>query len=95
MAIVFSTTKGLSAMLLTMLPARGCLDYNEKVSTYWPDFVQNGKESITVRQLLSHQAGLPFLEEVWDWETLANLDTLADILARQKPFWEPGTRPGV
>lgn len=94
LVMVQSTTKGLAAMTLAMLHSRGHLDYEERVAAYWPEFKQNGKENITVRQLLSHQAGLPCLEEGWDWDTLSDLDKLAEILARQRPIWEPGTRHG-
>ena len=52
MVIVFSTTKGLSAMTLAIANARGWLDYDAPVALYWPEFAQNGKRDITVRQLL-------------------------------------------
>jgi CubicO group peptidase (beta-lactamase class C family) len=94
MVLVYSTTKGLAAMTLAMLHSRGHLDYEERVASYWPEFKQNGKENITVRQLLSHQAGLPCREEGWEWDTYSDLDKLAGKLARQRPIWEPGTRHG-
>ena len=92
MVIVYSTTKGLAAMTLAIAHSRGWLDYEERVSTYWPEFAQNGKERITVRQLLAHQAGLFALDELVDRRLVADLDRLAVVLARQKPAWEPGTR---
>ncbi|HET8579625.1 MAG TPA: serine hydrolase domain-containing protein [Nitrospiraceae bacterium] len=94
MEIVFSTTKGMSAIVLAMLNSRGYLDYDERMATYWPEFAQNGKGNITVRQLISHQAGLAALDEPLDYSTLADLDKMAQILARQRPEWEPGTRSG-
>jgi CubicO group peptidase (beta-lactamase class C family) len=94
MALVYSATKGMSAMTLAVAHSRGWLDYDELVATYWPEFAQNGKERITVRQLLAHQAGLFALDEPLDRETVADLDRLAEVLARQKPAWEPGTRQG-
>ena len=94
MALVYSATKGLAAMTLAIAHSRGWLDYDELVCKYWPEFAQHGKESITVRQLLGHQAGLYALDEPLDKSTVANLDRLAEILARQKPAWEPGTRQG-
>jgi len=63
MAIVFSTTKGMSALALAVAHSRGLLGYDEWVATYWPEFAQSGKERITVRQLLSHQAGLSAIDE--------------------------------
>jgi CubicO group peptidase (beta-lactamase class C family) len=91
-ALVYSATKGLSAMTLAVAHSRGWLDYDERVCKYWPEFAQNGKERITVRQLLAHQAGLFALDEPIDRTLLADLDHLAEVLARQKPAWEPGTR---
>src|SRR5918995_6352585 len=94
MVIVYSATKGLAAMTLAIAHSRGWLDYEERVSAYWPEFAQNGKERITVRQLLAHQAGLYALDEPIDRIAVADLDRLAIILARQTPAWEPGTRQG-
>lgn len=94
MALVYSATKGLSAMTLAIAHSRGWLDYDAPVSKYWAEFAQNGKEKITVRQLLAHQAGLFALDEPLDRDLVVDLDRLADVLARQKPAWEPGTRQG-
>lgn len=92
MVIVYSATKGLAAMTLAVAHSRGWLDYEERVCAYWPEFAQQGKERITVRQLLAHQAGLFVLDQTIDRRLLADLDRLAVVLARQKPAWEPGTR---
>ena len=94
MALVYSATKGLAAMTLAIAHSRGWLDYDDLVCKYWPEFAQNGKEKITVRQLLAHQAGLYAFAEPVDKATVADLDSLGKILARQKPAWEPGTRQG-
>ena len=92
MVIIYSATKGLAAMTLAVAHSRGWLDYEERVCAYWPEFAQHGKEGITVRQLLAHQAGLFAFNEPVDRETVADHDRLAVVLARQKPAWEPGTR---
>ena len=92
MVVVHSATKGLAAMTLAIAHSRGWLDYEEKVAAYWPEFAQQGKEKITVRQLLAHQAGLFAIDEFVDRGIVSDLDRLAAILARQKPAWEPGTR---
>lgn len=94
MALVYSATKGLSAMTLALAHSKGWLDYDELVCHYWPEFAQNGKEKITVRQLLAHQAGLFALDQRLNRNIVRDLDRLAEILARQKPAWEPGTRQG-
>lgn len=91
-ALVYSATKGLAAMTLAVAHSRGWLSYDERVCKYWPEFAQNGKERITVRQLLAHQAGLFALDVPLDKSLVADLDRLALVLARQKPAWEPGTR---
>jgi len=92
MVVVHSASKGLAAMALAVAHSRGWLDYEERICTYWPEFAQHGKEQITVRQLLAHQAGLFAFGEPVDRSTLSDLDRLAVILARQKPAWDPGTR---
>lgn len=94
MALVYSATKGLAAMTLAVAHSRGWLDYDELVCKYWPEFAQNGKDKITVRQLLGHQAGLFALDEPTSKDLIADPDRLADVLARQRPAWEPGTRQG-
>jgi len=92
MVVVHSATKGLAAMTLAIAHSRGWLDFEERVCAYWPEFAQNGKERVTVRQLLAHQAGLFAFDEPVDRSVVADLDRLAVVLARQKPAWEPGTR---
>jgi len=79
-------------MTLAIAHSRGWLDYDELVCKYWPEFAQNGKGKVTLRQLLAHQAGLFALDEPIDRSLVADLDQLAVVLARQRPAWEPGTR---
>jgi CubicO group peptidase (beta-lactamase class C family) len=92
MVIVHSATKGLAAMCLALAHSRGWLDYEAPVCRYWPEFAQQGKQNITVRLLLAHQAGLFAFDEPVDRSVIADLDRLAVVLARQKPRWQPGTR---
>lgn len=92
MPVVHSTTKGLAAMVLALLHSRGLLDYDERVATYWPDFAQAGKDQITVRQLLAHQAGLYAFDEPVDREVVRDLERLARVMERQRPAWPPGAR---
>src|SRR5215471_5011113 len=94
MVLVYSATKGLAAMAMALAHSRGWLDYEELVGKYWPEFAQQGKQRITVRQLLSHQAGLYALNEPLDRALVADLDRLALVLARQRPARKPGTRQG-
>jgi CubicO group peptidase (beta-lactamase class C family) len=92
MVIVYSATKGMAAMVMALAESRAWIDYDERVATYWPEFAQAGKERVTVRQLLAHQAGLFGFDEPVDNEVIADLDRLAGIMARQRPAWEPGER---
>ena len=92
MVVVHSATKGLAAMAMALAHSRGWLEYDERVCTYWPEFAQAGKERITVRQLLGHQAGLFGFDEPVDVKVVADLDRLAGVMARQRPEWEPGER---
>lgn len=92
MVLVYSTTKGMAGLAMALAHSRGLYDYDERVSTYWPEFGQAGKARITVRQLLAHQAGLFALDEPLDRSIVADPDRLATLLARQKPAWEAGTR---
>jgi CubicO group peptidase (beta-lactamase class C family) len=91
-ACTYSAVKGMTATCLHHLVDRGLLDVDEPIATYWPAFGQAGKEGITVRMALSHQAGVltatvPFPSgKRWDW------DAVTDALARSAPVWEPGTR---
>ena len=94
MVIVYSATKGLSAMTLALAHSRGWLDYERRVSEYWPEFAQNGKGAVTVRQLLAHQAGLYCLDEPVTRRLVEDLDRLSVVLARQTPAWKPGDRQG-
>ena len=94
MTTVFSTTKGVSAIALAVAASRGWLDYDERVATYWPEFAQEGKGDITVRQLLAHQAGLAAVDTTFDATTLADLDFVARGLAAQRPAWRPGEHHG-
>ena len=94
MVIVYSATKGMSALAMAVAQSQGLFDYDDPIATSWPEFAQKGKERITIRQLLAHQAGLPVIDEPLTLNILRDPDALAAILARQKPVWEPGTRHG-
>jgi len=92
MGIVHSATKGMAAMVVALAHCRGWLEYDQRVSRYWPEFAQNGKQEITLRQLLAHQAGLFGFDEPVDREVVADLDRLAGVMERQRPAWPPGER---
>jgi CubicO group peptidase (beta-lactamase class C family) len=91
---VWSATKGATALCAHILAARGLLDLNAPVATYWPEFAKNGKEGILVRHLLNHQAGLPAVREPLPAGAFYDWALMTDVLAREEPFWRPGTRNG-
>ena len=91
---VWSCTKGATALCAHMLVSRGQLDLDARVTDYWPEFGKNGKDDITVRMLLAHEAGLAALREPLPDGGLNDWDLVVDLLAAQEPLWEPGTRHG-
>ena len=93
LVLVYSVTKGLSAMAMAAAHSQGLLEYERTVASYWPQFAQNGKQEVTVRQLLSRQAGLP-VSQRFDAAQLADSDFVAQALAQQRPAWKPGAYHG-
>ena len=91
---MFSTTKGVASLAIAVAVARGLISYDAKVADYWPEFAQASKGSITVRQLLSHQAGLPAIDAALTLRDLADPAKMSAVLAAQAPAWTPGTRHG-
>jgi CubicO group peptidase (beta-lactamase class C family) len=87
----FSSTKGPSSFLVHKLVDEGVIDFDAPVATYWPDFAQNGKGTITVAQALSHQAGLHALPTNLTEDHLTNWDAGLAWVASGIPAWEPGT----
>jgi CubicO group peptidase (beta-lactamase class C family) len=94
MVMMFSTTKGISAMTVAVAVSKGLFSYDDRVADIWPDFAQAGKADVTVRQLLGHQAGLCALTPAPTLADVADPERLSPILAAQKPAWTPGTRHG-
>jgi CubicO group peptidase (beta-lactamase class C family) len=92
--LVFSTTKGATALCANLLAERGALDVNAPVARYWPEFAQGGKAEIPVKYLLSHQAGLAWIDGEMSLEEALSWEPVVSALARQRPHWEPGERHG-
>jgi CubicO group peptidase (beta-lactamase class C family) len=88
---VFSTTKTMAALCALMLVDRGELEIEEKVSKYWPEYAQNGKEETLVRHFMGHTAGLPGFGEPLTLEQFYDWDEVIRVLERQEPWYEPGT----
>ncbi|XP_033755479.1 beta-lactamase domain-containing protein 2-like [Pecten maximus] len=95
MPCFYSSTKSPSAIVIAHLVDRGLLDYKEKIATYWPEFGQNGKEDITLETYITNKAGLSGNEEPFPIRLmLDDPKKFGEILAKQKPLWEPGTKHG-
>lgn len=95
MAPSFSTTKGVAATLLHILVDRGLLDYDDRVARHWPEFAQAGKETITVRQVLSHQSGLYHIRQMIDRaERMLDWEYMIHAIERTPPIHPPGTHTG-
>ena len=93
-SIVFSCTKGATALCAHVLASRGKLDLDAPVTELWPEFGQHGKDHVTTRMMLDHSAAVPALREKvkddgpYDWAYMT------ERLAAEEPFWVPGTRNG-
>ena len=91
---VWSITKTMTFLSALLLVERGQLDFHEKVATYWPEFAQNGKADVEVRHLMGHTSGVSAwmqpvtVDDIYDWEKSTAM------LARQEPWWEPGSASG-
>lgn len=91
---VYSTTKTMAALTALLLADRGELDLYAPVKRYWPEFAQNGKEKVEVRHFMSHSAGLSGMDEPMSTEDVYDWEKVVTALARQAPWWEPGTASG-
>ncbi len=92
--LVYSSTKGVTSVCANLLIERGRIDPGARVAEYWPEFAAAGKGEITVAQLMSHQAGLPFVEGDYSLAEVLSWDPMVRALAAQEPVWVPGTRHG-
>ena len=93
-ALVFSAAKGPTATCINRLVEAGRLDVDAPVAAYWPEFGCNGKERVTTRQVLSHQAGLAAVDGDLTLEQVLAWDPVVEAIAAQAPNWEPGTAHG-
>ena len=95
LAMCFSTTKGVASAALHLQAEAGLVDYDERVSTYWPEFAQNGKQDVTVRHVLCHEAGLHRIRSVIESaDEMLDWDHMVTKLAAERPTYLPGTRNG-
>ncbi len=94
MAVTFSATKGVGALCLALLVDRGHQHYDKLIGDYWPEFSSNGKEAITVKMLVNHEAGLADFQEQITLEHAKNPEMMAKLIERAEPVWKPGSCMG-
>jgi len=92
--LVFSATKGVTAICANAMIERGLFTPEQTVASIWPEFASNGKERITIAQVLAHQAGLVYVEGDFTLDESLAWDPIVAALAQQAPLWEPGTQHG-
>lgn len=91
---LFSCTKTFTAVTALQLVGEGKLELDAPVARYWPEFAAAGKDKITLRHLLSHQAGLPALRQMLPAEALYDWQTMTTALAAEQPWWALGDGHG-
>ena len=94
LVLVYSLSKGISGLAAAIAHSRGCLDFDAAVTEVWPEFAAAGKQDVTIRQLLSEQAGLAAIETRLDPDAMRDPIALAAVLAAQTPEWTPGAWAG-
>lgn len=90
MFVLMSSTKPLAAACVVLLKERGELGYDDRVTKYWPEFGKNGKDAITIRQLLTHTAGVPETPPELTWDKWGNWDTVTRAMENTTPKYAPG-----
>jgi CubicO group peptidase (beta-lactamase class C family) len=93
-SVVFSCTKGATALCAHLLASRGLLDLDAPVAEYWPEFATRGKEAATVHMMLDHSVGVPVISAPVRPGGACDWDYMIALLEAQEPFWRPGTRNG-
>jgi CubicO group peptidase (beta-lactamase class C family) len=92
--VVFSTTKGVTAALVNLLLERGVLELEAPIARHWPEFAAAGKSAITLRQALTHRAGLAAVDGELTLEEVLAWHPVCAAIAAQKPNWPPGSAHG-
>ena len=88
---MMSVSKGITGLAFSLLIDRGLVDVNEPVAHYWPEFASNGKETLPVRYILDHRAGLPIVADPLWPGAIYDHEAICGALAAQAPLWAPGT----
>lgn len=91
---IFSVGKALVALCVLQLAERGLLDLDKPVADYWPEFAQENKGHITIRQVMCHRTGLSAFRNLLEYEDIFDWQKMTTEIAALKPWWEPGTAQG-
>ncbi|EPB78312.1 beta-lactamase [Ancylostoma ceylanicum] len=94
MSILFSTTKSLAATVLAVVMDQEGVSYNRKLAEFWPEFAQNGKEDVTILNVVLHQAGVPYSEQMITKEDVLDWKRMSAYFERATPIWKPGSQTG-
>jgi CubicO group peptidase (beta-lactamase class C family) len=94
LTLIFSSTKGATALCAHILASRGLLALDKPVAHYWPEFAAAGKAELPVRMLLNHQAGLAAIDTPLPPEAIFDWQAVTAALAAQAPNWPPGSAHG-
>lgn len=89
--LMYSCSKSIAAIVTLRLAEQGVIDLDAAVATQWPEFGQHGKERVTVREVMAHRAGVPYVDADLSREEVLAGGPLVEALADQRPVWEPGT----
>ncbi|CAG4926665.1 serine hydrolase domain-containing protein [Acidithrix sp. C25] len=93
--IVFSSTKGITAIAIHVAISQGLIGYDTPISQVWPNFGDSGKASITLYDTLTHRSGVAIVDdELLSIQDVTNWDKVIAAIERQRPIWEPGSRHG-
>ena len=91
---VYSTTKGVAAIVLAWLADKGLIEYEAPLAALWPAFGAHGKDRVSIAQTLAHQAGVPGFAEPIDPDLWLDPPACAEAIAAQAPMWPPGSASG-
>ncbi|WP_179274068.1 serine hydrolase domain-containing protein [Rhodococcoides fascians] len=91
LALLFSCSKSVATIVMLTLVERGVIDLDAEVSRYWPEFAANGKDNVTVRDVLAHRAGVPLVDSPLTFDDVCAGGPVVAALEKQAPFWEPGS----
>lgn len=90
--IIWSATKPATALCIHLLAERGLLDLDRPIAEFWPEYAAEGKATTTTRMVLDHTAGVPVVSAPLKPDCLLDPAYMAEKIAAQAPFWEPGSR---